>query len=115
MSVYFWFKTLLLINLFYCLSCAKIPDPRVSSGDLKLKEISVEYLPGFGADKVDQALIAFRKSCKKIARKNLGARFGDQLYTGLVKDWVDKCAGLPALGSNKRNIVNISFRISGHI
>ena len=100
MSVYFWLKTLLFISLVYCLGCAKIPDPRVSTGDLELKKIPVESLPGFGTDKVDKALFAFRKSCKKIARKKLGARFGDQLYTGLVKDWVDKCAGLPALGSN---------------
>ena len=100
MSVYFWFKTLLLISVFYCLGCAKVPDPRVSIGDVELKKIPVEALPGFGTDKIDQALFAFRKSCKKIARKNLDTLFGGQLYTGLVKDWVDICTGLPGLGSN---------------
>ena len=63
MSVYFWLKTLLFISLVYCLGCAKIPDPRVSTGDLELKKIPVDSLPGFGADKVDKALFAFRKSC----------------------------------------------------
>ena len=100
MSVYFWFRTLLLISLVYSLGCARIPDPRVTTGDLKLKKISVESLPGFGTDKVNQALFAFRKSCKKIARKNLHIRFGGQPYAGLVKDWVDMCAGLPAPGAN---------------
>ena len=100
MSVYFWFKTLLLISVFYCLGCAKIPDPRVIIGEVELNKIPVESLPGFGTDKIDQALFAFRKSCKKIARKNLDTLFGGQLYTGLVKDWVDICTGLPGLGSN---------------
>ena len=100
MSVYFWFRTLLLISLVYSLGCARIPDPRVTTGDLKLKKISVESLPGFGTDKVNQALFAFRKSCKKIARKNLHIRFGGQPYAGLVKDWVDMCAGLPAPEAN---------------
>ncbi|MFL2920504.1 MAG: MltA domain-containing protein, partial [Thalassobaculaceae bacterium] len=100
MSVYFWFKTLLLISVFYCLGCAKIPDPRVIIGEIELKKIPVESLPGFGTDKIDQALFAFRKSCEKIARKNLDTLFGSQLYTGSVKDWVDICTGLPGLGSN---------------
>ena len=82
MSVYFWFKTLLLISVFYCLGCAKIPDPRVIIGEIELNKIAVESLPGFGTDKIDQALFAFRKSCKKIARKNLDTLFGGQLYTG---------------------------------
>ena len=56
MSVYFWFKTLAVISVFYCLGCAKIPDPRVTTGDLELKKISVESLPGFGTDEVDHAL-----------------------------------------------------------
>ena len=92
MSVYFWFKTLLLISVFYCLSCAKIPDPRVSTGDIELKKISLESLPGFKTDKVNEALFAFRKSCKKIARKNLDTLFGGQMYSWIVKDCVDICS-----------------------
>ena len=84
MSVYFWFKTLLLISVFYCLGCAKIPDPRVSIDEVTLKRIPIESLPGFGTDKIDQALFAFRKSCKKIARKNLDSIFGNLLYTCLL-------------------------------
>lgn len=100
MSVYFWFKTTLLISVLYCLGCAKIPDQTVSTGNLELTKIPVESLPGFGTDKVEEALFAFRKSCTKIDRKNSDTQFGGQLYTGLVKDWVNICAGLPALGSN---------------
>tara|TARA_E500000331_G_scaffold109965_1_gene106964 strand:+ start:205 stop:1389 length:1185 start_codon:yes stop_codon:yes gene_type:complete len=99
MSVYLWFKTTVLIGVFYCLGCAKIPDPPVSTADLELKRIPVESLPGFETDKVGHALLAFKKSCKKIANKNLNTRFGSQPYSGLVKDWVNTCTSLPAPGA----------------
>ena len=99
MSVYFWFKKLVLMSVLYCLGCAHIPDPRVSITGIELKKTSVESLPGFETDKVGCALLAFKKSCKKIAKKKLNARFGDQAYTGLVKDWVNICSSLPAPGS----------------
>ena len=99
MSVYFWFKTSVLISVFYCLGCAKIPDPRVSTTDLELKKTSVESLPGFETDKVAHALFAFKKSCKKITKKNLNLRFGSQPYSGLVKDWANICTSLPAPGA----------------
>ena len=70
------------------------------TGDVELRETRVEALPGFGTDKVEEAFFAFRKSCIKIAKKNSDNPFGGQLYTGLVKDWVNICAGLPALGSD---------------
>ena len=99
MSLYFWFKTLLLISIFYCLGCAKVPDQLVNIPGLELKKIAVEYLPGFRVDQVEKAVFAFRKSCKKISRKNPNARFGSQPYAGLVKDWAKICRGLPSPGS----------------
>ena len=71
----------------------------MSIGGLELKKTSVESLPGFETDKVGYALLAFEKSCKKIVKKKLNARFGGQAYTGLVKDWVNICSSLPTAGS----------------
>ena len=99
MSLYFWSKTLLVVSILYCSGCARVPDQLVGHPGLELKKTAVEHLPGFETDKVGHALLAFRKSCKKIVKKNPNARFGSQSYAGLVKDWASICTGLPSKGS----------------
>ena len=61
MSLYFWFKTLLLVSIFCCLGCARVPEQLVNIPGLELTKIAVEYLPGFRTDQVENALFAFRK------------------------------------------------------
>ena len=102
MLLYFRFKTLLLIGTFFCFGCARVPDNSINPPGLELKKIIVEQLPGFETDKVGDALFAFRKSCKKIYKKNPNARFGGQSYAGLVRDWATICTGLPSLGSGNK-------------
>ena len=99
MSLYFWSKTLLIVSILYCSGCARVPDQLVGLPGLELKKTADEHLPGFETDKVEHALSAFRKSCKKIVKKNPNTRFGSQSYAGLVKDWASICTGLPSKGS----------------
>ena len=69
--------------------------------------VSFDTLPGWRADKVDEALPAFLQSCKRIAEKsqdapanaleNLGADYAGFSLAGAVADWTAPCEAASAL------------------
>lgn len=84
-------------------ACATQPEPTEEVADaVELTAISFDILPGWGEDAgLDQALLAFNRTCERIERRPDSRGMGGAGFAGTVGHWrplCDEAATLPASG-----------------
>ena len=113
MKSLFWFRALLFTIISVSLGCVQDPKQIVGTDGAKLVPILLNDLPGWENDNIQDALIPFYRSCKKILSKKPNTSMGNQKYLGLVKDWQSACQALPVLeanGGEVRRYLNQEFK-----
>ena len=113
MRSFFWFRALLFTFILASFGCSQTPKQAVSTGGVKLVPTLLNDLPGWDNDTIQDALIPFRRSCKKILKTSSSKPMGGKLYSGLVKNWHLACQALPVLNANGgevRRYLNKEFK-----
>lgn len=113
MELFFWFRAFLFTVILIGPGCTEYPRQVVNTGDAKLIPTLLNDLPGWDNDSIQDTLIPFYRSCKKILLKNPSAPMGSRKYSGFAENWQLACRALPALdatGEEVRRYLNQEFK-----
>src|SRR5690606_4957758 len=80
--------------VFVMAACTAV-DPEKAV--LVLKPAGYGDLPGWQADRHEEALVAFAKSCERILKRNPSDAFGPDGVGGTYGDWQPACRALPGV------------------
>jgi membrane-bound lytic murein transglycosylase A len=85
----FWSSVAVALATVFVVSCAPKPKP---PDRLTLAAESFDRLPGWSADRLGDALTAFRRSCEARAKRADTAAVGPDGLAGTASDWRAPCA-----------------------
>ncbi|MCH8038303.1 MAG: murein transglycosylase, partial [Proteobacteria bacterium] len=76
-------------------ACEKEPEPAVEAPEgLVLTPVAFDDIPGWGEDRLSEALPALARSCARLAGQPEARAVGPEGLAGRVGDWRPVCAAL---------------------
>src|SRR5262249_39761748 len=82
-------------------ACGRAPEPEKPKEPIvTLVAVDWSALPGWLSDDPSPALVAFRRSCSSLPRRDAGAHMGRPGGSGKVRDWLPVCQAAAGIGSD---------------